>query len=407
MSHNGSSESSSYVDENWASWFCNLSGNQYFCEVEKSYMEDSFNLFGLKQYLPKDYSKALDSILDRLNPNEPETEDLSRSAVLLYGLIHARYIITSHGLEAMHRKYLNKDFGECPRMLCRGQPVVPMGFTDDPKHGMVKLFCPKCRDVYNCHSNQRHIDGAFFGPTFPNLFFMTYENLVPGPAMEQFVPRVFGFRIHPCSNSLSNRTPSTDFTAGAGAALSRGVALSGVNASTSSGGGTLLIASTGHTMPSTVAAESSSSTLAIQNVGGSSSVSHVIRGEPEIATGKSKSSSNPNASHSGESNHNSISEETLATTDLKGYTEKTMGVKESVIVAKKSLEMEEEKGPSGERSRRDGNDRGIQVANDDNGTTVIAPSMTSRQSKRHSEEVKDTEPVATGREERMNKRGRR
>jgi casein kinase II subunit beta len=155
MSQNGSSDSSSYADENWAAWFCNLSGNQYFCEVEKSYMEDSFNLFGLKQHLPKDYSKALDSILDRLNPNEPETEDLSRSAVLLYGLIHARYIITSHGLEAMHRKYINKDFGECPRMLCRGQPVVPMGFTDDPKHGMVKLFCPKCRDVYNCHINQR------------------------------------------------------------------------------------------------------------------------------------------------------------------------------------------------------------------------------------------------------------
>ena len=54
MSQNGSSDSSSYADENWAAWFCNLSGNQYFCEVEKSYMEDSFNLFGLKQHLPKD-----------------------------------------------------------------------------------------------------------------------------------------------------------------------------------------------------------------------------------------------------------------------------------------------------------------------------------------------------------------
>ncbi len=196
MSHNGTSDSSSYLDENWASWFCNLSGNQFFCEIEKSYIEDSFNLFGLKQYISKDYSKALDTILDRLTPTEPETEDLSRSAALLYGLIHARYIVTSHGLDSMHRKYTNKEFGECPRVLCRGQPVVPMGFADDPKHGMVKLLCPKCRDVYNCHANHRHIDGAFFGPTFPNLFFMSYENLVPEPAVEQFVPRVFGFRIH-------------------------------------------------------------------------------------------------------------------------------------------------------------------------------------------------------------------
>lgn len=29
------------------------------------------------------------------------------------------------------------------------------------------------------------IDGAFFGPTFPNLFFMTYEDVVPEPVAEQ------------------------------------------------------------------------------------------------------------------------------------------------------------------------------------------------------------------------------
>ena len=66
MSHNGSSETSSFIDECWASWFCNLSGNQFFCEIDKAYMEDSFNLFGLKQHVSKDYSKALDTILDRL-----------------------------------------------------------------------------------------------------------------------------------------------------------------------------------------------------------------------------------------------------------------------------------------------------------------------------------------------------
>jgi len=126
MSHNGSSETSSFLDENWTAWFCGLSGNHFFCEVEKSYIEDTFNLFGLKHFLPKDYSKALDTILDRLTPMEPESEELSRSAALLYGLIHARYIITSHGLDAMHRKFMNREFGECPRALCRGQPVVPV-----------------------------------------------------------------------------------------------------------------------------------------------------------------------------------------------------------------------------------------------------------------------------------------
>ena len=67
MSENESSESSSAddVDESWISWFCSLSGNQLFCEIDKSYIADSFNLFGLKQYLGKDYNKALDTILDK------------------------------------------------------------------------------------------------------------------------------------------------------------------------------------------------------------------------------------------------------------------------------------------------------------------------------------------------------
>jgi casein kinase II subunit beta len=44
----------------------------------------------------------------------------------LYGLIHARYIITTHGLDSMHTKFLNGDFGKCPRTLCKGQKVVPV-----------------------------------------------------------------------------------------------------------------------------------------------------------------------------------------------------------------------------------------------------------------------------------------
>jgi len=94
-------------------------------------------------------------------------------------------------------------------MLCRGQPVLPMGFTDEPNYGMVKLFCPKCRDVYSCPNSQRHLDGAFFGPTFPNLFFMTYEGLAPEPASEQYVPTVFGFKIHSSSNSLQVTSSSS------------------------------------------------------------------------------------------------------------------------------------------------------------------------------------------------------
>lgn len=33
--------------------------------------------------------------------------------------------------------------------------MLKMGHTDDPRHCMVKLFCPKCQDVYSCAPNQR------------------------------------------------------------------------------------------------------------------------------------------------------------------------------------------------------------------------------------------------------------
>ena len=34
-------------------------------------------------------------------PSDDECEELSRSAAFLFGLIHARYIVTMHGLEIM------------------------------------------------------------------------------------------------------------------------------------------------------------------------------------------------------------------------------------------------------------------------------------------------------------------
>lgn len=96
-----SNETSSFIEETWVQWYCNLTGNRFLCEVERTFIEDSFNLFGLKQYV-KDYSKALDVILDRYSPNyEAENDEATRGASLLYGLIHARYIITAHGLENM------------------------------------------------------------------------------------------------------------------------------------------------------------------------------------------------------------------------------------------------------------------------------------------------------------------
>lgn len=59
-----------------------------------------------------------------------------------------RYILTSRGMNAMYEKYKNCEFGRCPRVLCNGQPCLPVGTCDVPRQSTVKIFCPKCQDIY-------------------------------------------------------------------------------------------------------------------------------------------------------------------------------------------------------------------------------------------------------------------
>lgn len=228
--------------------FCGLKGHEMFCEVERSYIEDGFNLYGLRACV-SNFSDCLDLILDRIGPDDSDDSHLTQSACTLYGLIHARYIITAHGLDAMYNKvrraaswvlgcyqrqpraqfiscdfqYAAKEFGACPLVQCSGQPVLPVGLKDEMGADTVKIFCPKCTQVYHTPPLRSRanistgVDGAAFGTTFPHLFLMTFSNLVPDPlpVESSYVPRVFGFRVH----LLAQRAlPSPEASAPAAAA---------------------------------------------------------------------------------------------------------------------------------------------------------------------------------------------
>lgn len=122
------------------------------------------------------------------------------TARVLYGLIHARYILTAQGLSDMKAKYKACEFGACPRTLCEKQTVLPVGLSDTVSlsgDNPMKLFCARCRDLYDHNvPGGNYIDGAFFGSTFPHLFLQTYGDLRPPSCTRTYVPRVFGFKVH-------------------------------------------------------------------------------------------------------------------------------------------------------------------------------------------------------------------
>ncbi|KAJ7851146.1 casein kinase II, regulatory subunit [Mycena olivaceomarginata] len=151
----------------WISWFLSSKGNEYFCEVDEDFILDRFNLTGLNTEVAN-YYQALNLITDQLDDDELR-ESVGIEARLLYGLIHARWIVTARGLAKMVEKYKCGDFGGCPRVLCQSQSLLPVGIVDVPFEKCVKLYCGRCEDIYSPKSS-RHgsIDGAYFGTTFPS-----------------------------------------------------------------------------------------------------------------------------------------------------------------------------------------------------------------------------------------------
>lgn len=72
-----------------------------------------------------------------------------------------------------------------------------MGQSDNPHLNTVKLYCPKCEDIYNPKSS-RHasIDGAYFGSSFHSVLFQVYPALVPEKSKRRYEPKIFGFKVH-------------------------------------------------------------------------------------------------------------------------------------------------------------------------------------------------------------------
>ncbi|KKK16336.1 hypothetical protein P175DRAFT_0529560 [Aspergillus ochraceoroseus IBT 24754] len=183
---------------NFRAQFISSRGNEYFCEIDEEYLTDRFNLTGLNTEVPY-YQYALDLVTDvfDLDADDELREQIEKSARHLYGLVHARYIVTTRGLAKMVEKYKKGDFGKCPRVMCDANTLLPMGQHDIANMSTVRLYCSKCEDIYNPKSS-RHasIDGAYFGSSFPSMLFQVYPALLPEKSTRRYEPRIYGFRVH-------------------------------------------------------------------------------------------------------------------------------------------------------------------------------------------------------------------
>ena len=185
--------------EPWINQFCDQPGNEWYAKMEVTWAQDSFNQYGLNELLPN-FDLALEMITDSHSDQWIYLSDSNIEAILvqakhLYGLLHARYIIQFEGIRKMRQKYLDGLFGTCPRVLCENEKLLPVGTSHKIRHHSLKLYCPKCNDIYKCPPNIQ-IDGAHFGPAFPHVFFTSYTKFDSFKNFKPFKMQMFGFPVH-------------------------------------------------------------------------------------------------------------------------------------------------------------------------------------------------------------------
>lgn len=96
----------------------------------------------------------------------------------------------------MREKYIAGRFGTCPRVVCEKQHVLPIGMSEELRSSRVKVFCPRCEEVYIPKKKYSDVDGAYFGSSFPHFLLQTYPDLYPSPARVEYIPKIFGFRVY-------------------------------------------------------------------------------------------------------------------------------------------------------------------------------------------------------------------
>jgi casein kinase II subunit beta len=201
----------------WVKTFCAAPGNRCLLEVPLSFIEDPVTANAVLNDI-KTVEKDDDVTIATIESavlllcgkirnvhayTETEITSVEIMAEKIYSLFHARYCLSNGGLKSVKTMFEKAAYGVCPRVGCNNFPLLPLGLDDDPDISTAKCFCGKCRESYQSPLIQhRHLDSSYFGSSLPHLFFHRYIKMAPVKNTTDYIPRIFGFKLHHSASEL-------------------------------------------------------------------------------------------------------------------------------------------------------------------------------------------------------------
>jgi casein kinase II subunit beta len=192
--------------DTWVDRFLSKPSSLYFVRVPREFLAQFLDSPRFPDQVAEfTLSRAL--ILDIPIEERIDITDIQPQAEVLYGVIHAEFLKGPPGCDLILQKSKARVYGHCPRLFCQKTLCIPCG-QPGPKVDTVKRFCPVCRQIYKL-DNQIAIgtDGAYFGMEYIDVFVSLHPEVLVVEPREEYVPRIYGFRISRTAVELDEPEP--------------------------------------------------------------------------------------------------------------------------------------------------------------------------------------------------------